>query len=258
MSQAARRSRGLHRIRTAASVFRPNGWSPDHIEPHGLRYVATASVWVRWLLAAACFALLVYRHPFGPERYAAFGALFLLYVAINGYTHYRLASNRTVTWRWILAHLMVDVAVISIAVMLGGGFSHYFFHLLYYPALAGYAVIFTSFRLNMAWVTMVAVIYLAISLAWGDGIDLDAREEKPLIVRIVVMYAVAASINLIASFERNRWRAAVRRERAAVRCGGSGPRCGGSGPRWSGRGRCNGSVSSSPRPFTIRRPSRRT
>ena len=216
MSQAARRSQGLHRIRTAASLFRPGGWSPDHIEPHGLRYVATASVWVRWVLAAACFTLLVYRHPFGPERYAAFAALFLLYVAINGYTHYRLASNRTVTWRWILAHLAVDVAVISIAVMLGGGFSHYFFHLLYYPALAGYAVIFTSFRLNMAWVTMVAVIYLAISLAWGDGIDLGAREEKPLIVRIVVMYAVAASINLIASFERNRWRAAVRRERAAV------------------------------------------
>ena len=78
-------------------------------------------------------------------------------------------------------------------------------------------MIFTSFRLNMAWVTMVAVIYLAISLAWGDGIDTGAREEKPLIVRIVVMYAVAASINLIASFERTRWRAAVKRERALQR-----------------------------------------
>ena len=217
MSQATRQSRIFRPIRTAASVFRVSDWSPDHIEPYGLRYVATASVWVRWVMAAACFGLLVYRHPFGPERYAAFAALFLLYVAINGYTHYRLASNRTVTWRWILAHLTVDVVVISIAVMLGGGFSHYFFHLLYYPSLAGYAVIFTSFRLNMAWVTMVAVIYLAISLAWGDGIDVEAREEKPLIVRIVVMYAVAASINLIASFERNRWRAAVQRERALQR-----------------------------------------
>ena len=217
MSQATRQSRVFRPIRTAANVFRVSDWSPDHIEPHGLRYVATASVWVRWVMAATCLALLVYKVWYGPERYAAFASLLLLYVAINGYMHHRLASNRTVTWRWILAHLTVDVAVISIAVMLGGGFSHYFFHLLYYPALAGYAVVFTSFRLNMAWATMVAVIYLAISLAWGDGIDMGAREEKPLIVRIVVMYAMAGSINLIASFERTRWRAAVERERALQR-----------------------------------------
>ena len=119
MPQAARQRRSVHPIRTAAHLLRLRDWSPDHIEPHGLRYVATASVWVRWVMAATCLALLVYRHPFGLATYAAFAALFLLYVAINGYTHYRLASNRTVTWRWILAHLSVDVAVISIAAMLG-------------------------------------------------------------------------------------------------------------------------------------------
>ena len=217
MSQAAGLRQVLRPIRTVASVLRPSDWPPDHIDPYGLRYVATASVWVRWVLAATCLALLVYRLPFGPETFAAYASLFILYVAVNGYVHHRLASNRTVTWRWILAHMVVDVAVVSLAVMLGGGFSHYFFYMLYYPALGAFAAVFTSFRLNMAWASMVAVIYLVISLAWGDGIDVEAREEKPLIVRIVVMYAVAASVNVISSFERTRWRAAVERERGLQR-----------------------------------------
>ena len=46
---------------------------------------------------------------------------------------------------------------------------------------------------------------------------MGAREEKPLLARIFVMYAVAATVNLISSFERSRWRAAVERERALQR-----------------------------------------
>ncbi len=65
--------------------------------------------------------------------------------------------------------------------------------------------------------TIVSVIYLAISLTVGEGIDTGASEEKPLLARIFVMYAVAASVNLISSFERSRWRAAVERERALQR-----------------------------------------
>ncbi len=107
----------------------------------------------------------------------------------------------------------LDAALVTVGAAMGGGFSHYFFHLLYYPVLAGFAVFFTSFRLNMAFVTVVAVLYLAVSLTVGAGIDLEAREEKPLFVRILVMYAVVASVNLVSRFERIRWRAAVERER---------------------------------------------
>ena len=69
----------------------------------------------------------------------------------------------------------------------------------------------------MICVTVVSAIYLAISLTVGEGIDMGAREEKPLLARIFVMYAVAATVNLISSFERSRWRAAVERERALQR-----------------------------------------
>ena len=46
---------------------------------------------------------------------------------------------------------------------MGGGFAHFFIHLLYYPVLAGFAVFVTSFRLNLAFVTAVAVVYSRLS-----------------------------------------------------------------------------------------------
>ena len=100
---------------------------------------------------------------------------------------------------------------------LSDGFSHSFHHLFYYPALAGLAVLFTSFRLNMVWVTMASLVHVAISLTVGDGIDIEAGDEKALLARITVMYAVVAAVNLATRFERMRWRQAVERERALER-----------------------------------------
>ena len=82
--------------------------------------------------------------------------------------------------------------------------------------LAGVAVTFTSFRLSMAWVSVVSLFYTVVSLMVGDGVDVDAREERALVARIVVMYALVAIVNLVSGFERTRWRSAVGGERAAV------------------------------------------
>ena len=205
---------GRRFMRMAAETFRVNDWTLSRVDPDGLRYMASVWVWVHWFMVATCFVQLVYRPWYGPERYAAYAFLYSVLVGFSAYIHYRLASNRTVTWRWIFALCTLDVALISAGTVLGGGFSHYFFHLLYYTVLAGFAAFFTSFRLNMAFVTVVAVLYLAISLTVGDGVDLAAREEKPLFARIVVMYGVVAAVNVVSKFERTRWRAAVDRERA--------------------------------------------
>ena len=99
------------------------------------------------------------------------------------------------TWRWVLGLMAMDVALLSGAVVVGGGFDHFFFHLLYYPVLAGYAVVFTSFRLTIAWVTVVSALYLAISLTVGNGVNIEGGFEKALFARIFVMYTVAASVN---------------------------------------------------------------
>ena len=85
------------------------------------------------------------------------------------------------------------------------------------PFWPGYAVVFTSFGLTMAWVTVVAGVYLGISLTVGNGVDIEGGFEKALLARIFVMYAVAAAVNLVSSFERTRWGAAVERERALQR-----------------------------------------
>ena len=205
---------GRRFMRMVAETFRVNDWTLSRVDPDGLRYMASVWVWVHWFMVATCFVQLVYRPWYGPERYAAYAFLYSVLVGFSAYIHYRLASNRTMTWRWIFALCILDVALISAGTVLGGGFSHYFFHLLYYTVLAGFAAFFTSFRLNMAFVTVVAVLYLAISLTVGDGVDLAAREEKPLFARIVVMYGVVAAVNVVSKFERTRWRAAVDRERA--------------------------------------------
>ena len=131
-------------------------WTLNRIDPDGLRYVATVLVWMHWVVGIAFFVVLVYRPWFGPGRYAAFACLFVVMLVCNGYVHYRLASNRKLTWRWIFATCALDAALVTAGAALGGGFSHHFFHLLYYPVLAGFAVFFTSFRLNMAFATGVA------------------------------------------------------------------------------------------------------
>ena len=217
MLESFRQHRASQLLGTAVSVFRANDWTLNRRDPDGLRYVASVCVWVHWFMVATCLVQLVYRPWYGPERYAAYALLYLVLVGFSAYVHYRLASNRAMTWRWIFALCTLDVLLITAGTVLGGGFSHYFFHLLYYTVLAGFGAFFTSFRLNMAFVTAVAVLYLVISLTVGDGVDLAAREEKPLFARIVVMYGVVAAVNLVSRFERTRWRASVEREGALQR-----------------------------------------
>ena len=213
MAQGSHYSRGVQLVTTAANVLGMTDWERRDGDPDGLRLIARTFVWARWFIVAFGLVLWVYRPVDWLETYAAYVPGLLLLLGLNGYTHYRLATKKTVTRGWILANATLDVFILSGAVAAGGGFSHYFLYLLYYPQLAGYAVVLTSLRLTMACATFVAVIYLAISLTVGDGIDTAAMEEKTLLARICVMYAVAAIVNIIAKFERARWRQAVERER---------------------------------------------
>ena len=212
-------NRVLQLVGKATDAFRANDWALNQSDPDGLRYLATISVRANWFVAAIAVIELVYRPnlDFGVARYATFVSLVLVLIGFNGYIHYRILSNRRTTWRWLFALYVLDVFLVSVILALSYGFSHDFVHLFYYPALALMAVLFTSFMLNMAWVTMVSVAYMAISLTVGDGIDIEAGDEKALLARIAVMYAVVAAVNLATRFERMRWRQAVERERALER-----------------------------------------
>ena len=154
---------------------------------------------------------------FGVARYATYALLLLVLIGFTGYIHYRLLSNRPITWHWVFALYALDVSLISAVIALSDGFSHNFLHLFYYPALAGMAVLSTSFGLNMALVTIASLIYVAISLTVGDGIVIEERNEEALLARIAVMYVVVGAVNLATKFERIRWRQAVEREEALQR-----------------------------------------
>ena len=193
-----------------------SGHVHDRTDPDDLRYSLRISVWVRWFLVIAWLAQHQYRVNFDQPAYVAHTLFSVLLLALNGYVHYRIETKRTVTWRWALALSAMDAVILTGGLAISGGFANTFF-VLYYAALAMFAVVFTSLRISFAGVTVVAVVYAALSLAIEPGVDLEAGEEKVLFIRIVVMYAVVAAVNLVSRFERIRRREAVDRERELQR-----------------------------------------
>ena len=176
-------------------------------------------VWMHWAFGIHGLIQAFYRPIDGywAPQYLAYLFFIALLMAFNGYLHYLVLSKKVITWHWVFVFCALDVTLLSLAVVIDNGFSSYHFHLLYYPPLAFLAVVITSFRITMVLVTVVAAIYLALSLAAGDGLDFGARDEKVLLARIFVMYLVVVLVNLISRFERARWSQAVKREQTLLR-----------------------------------------
>ena len=128
-----------------------------------MRRVARVYVWARWFVwAVAAFAWL-YPPDVADAGYAPNFALATLLLATNAYLHYRLATERSVSWRWMLALNALDVAMLSAGVVAHRGLETTFF-VGYYPSLAMFAVVFGSVGLTLGWVTMTAVVYAALCL----------------------------------------------------------------------------------------------
>ncbi len=198
---------------TAAESHRAS----DRTGPDDLLYGVRISVWVRWFLLIAWLLQFNYRPNFAHPAYIPSTLFAALVLALNAYVHYRIQTNRPVTWHWALALSAMDVTMITAGIFVSGsGFQNSFF-MLYYATLAIFAVVFTSFRLSFACVTMVAAAYAAMSLLLEPGVEFEIKEEKVLFTRIAVMYAVVAAVNLVSRFERIRRREAVERERELQR-----------------------------------------
>ncbi len=216
-SYSGLRSRASRLLAAATGAFSEGSWDVKAADADALRYPATLVVWVRWFIFVTLLILLVYRPDYSPFTYAAYGFFLTLMVALNGYIHHQVRSGRTVMFHWALALSALDLVLITGAMVVTGGFSQNLFYLLHYPALAWFAVFFSSFRLTFAWVTMVAVIYAVVSLTVGEGLNFEAKDDKALIARIAAMYAVVTAVNLVSSSERMKRREAVERERALQR-----------------------------------------
>ena len=183
-------------------------------DPDVVRHAVWVSVWGRWYIWLVGAVMLAHRPELWFPEYLGFGVLNVLLAAINGVVHHRLLTNRPVTWRWMLALSAIDVALITGNIAVSGRFEGFIF-VAYYPALAMFAVVFSSLWLILAWVTATALVYCLVGIVAGPGLDLEMAQDHALAARVSVMYLVAVGVSLIVRFERARRQAAMDREREA-------------------------------------------
>ena len=139
-------------------------------------------------------------------------ALPILQLLINGLVHYRLRTRRPISQRLLLLLSAADVAQITFAVLILGGYSSFAF-VAFNPALGLFAVLFPSLWATLAGTYLASPVYIAVCLWTGGGLVVDPGQEMVLIGRVVAMYVVAVGIGMIVRFERLRWQSALATER---------------------------------------------
>ncbi|MDE2990094.1 MAG: ATP-binding protein [Chloroflexota bacterium] len=192
-------------------------WQLDSADPEELRYPIKMFIWIRWALCLAGIVLMIYRPESEVLPSAILLSFIMISVVVNAVVHGRVTTNRSVPLQWMFAISVLDVTLITTSIVIDGGFDSHLLFIFYYPALAWFAAFFTSLRLSFAWVTLVAMAYAIVSVTAGEGLDLAMRDEKVVVVRIIVMYAVVALVSLISRAEKMRRQEALKRERELQR-----------------------------------------
>ena len=196
---------------------RTNRFAPTFLsEPVVAQYVARVSVWGRWFIGTVVGFELAYRPADWYPEDIAYVYLLAPLAMVNGLVHVRLRTSRPVTWRWLLLLSAMDMMVITSHAVIGGGFKSFAF-LAYYPAVAMFAVAFTSFWLVFVWSTITAIAYVSLSLTVDSGLDIAGGDLRVLVARLAALYAVAVGLSFVIRFERTTRRAALKRERTLER-----------------------------------------
>ena len=197
--------------RAIGATFSTRRLSAIESDPDELWHGAQIAIWVRWIILIGVMAEVNYRVDYGAVSHI----LNTLYIgsamALNGYVHYRIRSNKAIGPRWMLLLSFADVVFVSFSTSLSGGFASRYF-IIYYFVVASFATTFTSLRFNVLWVTAVALIYAALCTLISPGISLAEEQDKVLFYRVGGLYAVMGMVSLIIRVERARRREAVERE----------------------------------------------
>ena len=179
------------------------------------KYNLRIAVMVRWAVLISWFIQFNYRPDFSDPTYIPNTMLAVALGVLNAYVHWRVFTGRRVSYQWALALSALDIRAITLGILVASGFDNNFF-VLYYPALAAFAVVFNSVRLSLTGVTIAAAMYTAVSLQGENAIDFGAKEEKILFMHLVTIYALVGAVNLIARLERVKRREAVEAERDRI------------------------------------------
>ena len=203
-------------IRMAAGRF---SWHFDwggQTSPEELLHAARVLLWVRWLGLIAALMEIHYRVDHGSLSHILNTFYCLGFLAVNGYVQWRIHRTRTIKPAWLLGLSALDLVVISFSTSISGGFNSPYFPV-YYFAVAVFAYVFTSPRFVLPWTTLVAVIYSVLSFTVEPTLDIAGKEEQHLFYRLLVLYAVAAVVSIIAGLERESRRKGLERERELQR-----------------------------------------
>ena len=203
-------------IRMAAGRF---SWRFDwggQTSPEELLHAARVLLWVRWLGLIAALMEIHYRVDHGSLSHILNTFYCLGFLAVNGYVQWRIHRTRTIKPAWLLGLSALDLVVISFSTSISGGFNSPYFPV-YYFAVAVFAYVFTSPRFVLPWTTLVAAIYSALSFTVEPTLDIAGKEEQHLFYRLLVLYAVAAVVSIIAGLERESRRKGLERERELQR-----------------------------------------
>ena len=183
---------------------------PDPVD--GYLYTQRITIVVRWFLLLTWALIHNYRPELNPTYFINNG-LALTLAVLNGYAHWLLVQGRPMSWRYVVALSISDLAMITAGIFTSTGFGNTFF-VLYYPALLGLALVSPWRRLSFGGVVVTAIAYASLSIALEPGVNFDMKEEKVLLIRLATMFAVVAAGNLIVTVERRRRREALDAERA--------------------------------------------
>ena len=188
------------------------GWISDLIDSDNSRRTLRFWIWLRRLFVLGWVIQYNYRLDFTHLPYILNMIIAGVLLVANEYVSYRIRSEKTVIAGWALLLSILDVLAITLGLIISGGIDSPGF-VMYYAAAAAFAVLFSSFKLSMSWVSIAAIVYVTVSLAVPPGIDFESKDEKVLFLRIMTMYGVVAAVSLISRVERVRRREAVERER---------------------------------------------
>ena len=188
----------------------------ERTSPEELLHAARVLLWVRWLGLIAALMEIHYRVDHGSLSHILNTFYCLGFLAVNGYVQWLIHRRGTVKLAWLLGLSALDLVVISFSASISGGFNSPYF-VVYYFAVAVFAYVFTSPRLVLPWTTLVAVIYSVLSFTVEPTLDIGGKEEQHLFYRVLVLYAVAAVVSIIAGLERESRRKGLERERELQR-----------------------------------------
>ena len=122
-------------------------------------------------------------------------------VGLNARLHFKLWRGERISRSSAITMSLFDVIAITGGIAITNGFQNTFF-ILYYPSLMGLALVTQSRRLSVLFVTLVAAAYSGVSIVLQPGLDTSEGDDRRLMARIMVMYALVIAANLINRAER--------------------------------------------------------